>query len=161
MQNSKLRTTSTALISLLVLLVAAPCALAQTATSIPKSALVPPEELNKSLHTALPSTSQRPVILQIGPHMLFVQAHIPGAEYVGAAGTPDGLEKLRTRVKTLKKSDAIVLYCGCCPWEHCPNVAAAYNELQKLGFRNVKALYIANNFGADWVDKGYATAKGD
>ena len=134
-----------------------PLALAQPASSIPKSALVQPEELNKTLQ----ASGTKPVILQIGPHMLFVQAHIPGSEYVGGASTPEGLEKLRARAKTLKKSDAIVLYCGCCPWEHCPNVAAAYNELQKLGFRNVKVLFIANNFGADWVYKGYPTAKGD
>jgi hypothetical protein len=25
----------------------------------------------------------------------------------------------------------------------------------------VKFLYIANNFGADWVEKGYPVAKGD
>jgi hypothetical protein len=24
-----------------------------------------------------------------------------------------------------------------------------------MGFTNVKVLYLANNFGADWVDKGY------
>jgi hypothetical protein len=30
-----------------------------------------------------------------------------------------------------------------------------------MGFTNIKVLYIANNFGADWVDKGYPVAKGD
>ena len=142
----------TALLALL-----AATALAQPATSIPKDALIQPADFAKTLQAG----GAKPVILQIGPHMLFVQAHIPGSEYVGAAGSPAGLEKLRTRVKTMKKDAAIVLYCGCCPWEHCPNVAAAYNELQTLGFRNTKVLYIANNFGADWVDKGYASTKGD
>jgi hypothetical protein len=28
-----------------------------------------------------------------------------------------------------------------------------------MGFTNVKALYIANNFGTDWVDKGYPSLK--
>jgi hypothetical protein len=37
----------------------------------------------------------------------------------------------------------------------------AYKTLHSLGFTNVKALYVTNNFGADWVDKGYPTAKGD
>lgn len=128
-----------------------------TAPSIPKTALIQPADFAKTLQ----GNGAKPLILMIGPHMLFVQAHIPGSEYVGGASTTDGLEKLRTRVKTLKKDAAIVLYCGCCPWEHCPNVAPAYNELQKLGFRNAKVLYIANNFGADWVYKGYPTAKGD
>ena len=30
-----------------------------------------------------------------------------------------------------------------------------------MGFTNVKVLYLANNFGADWVDKGYPVAKGE
>ena len=33
-------------------------------------------------------------------------------------------------------------------------------ELRNLGYTNVRVLYIANNFGADWVDKGYPTTKG-
>ncbi len=37
----------------------------------------------------------------------------------------------------------------------------AEDALQTLGFTNLKVLYIANNFGADWVDKGYPVAKGD
>jgi len=89
-----------------------------------------------------------------------MQAHIPGAEYIGATSSSQGLGSLRTRVKTLPHEAQIVLYCGCCPWEHCPNIAPAYAELQKLGFKNVKVLYIANNFGADWVDKGYPSVKG-
>jgi hypothetical protein len=30
-----------------------------------------------------------------------------------------------------------------------------------MGFSNVKVLYVANNFGTDWVDKGYPTVKGE
>jgi hypothetical protein len=30
-----------------------------------------------------------------------------------------------------------------------------------MGFTNVKVLYIADNFGTNWVDKGYPTAKGE
>ncbi|PYQ37297.1 MAG: rhodanese-like domain-containing protein, partial [Acidobacteria bacterium] len=48
-----------------------------------------------------------------------------------------------------------------CPWDHCPNVKPAVDALQKMGFRNVKVLYIGENFGSDWVNKGYPTAKGD
>jgi len=39
-------------------------------------------------------------------------------------------------------------------------VEPAYKELQKAGFSNVKVLYIANNFGADWIAKGYPVEKG-
>jgi hypothetical protein len=29
-----------------------------------------------------------------------------------------------------------------------------------MGFANVKVLYLANNFGADWADKGYPVEHG-
>jgi hypothetical protein len=29
-----------------------------------------------------------------------------------------------------------------------------------MGFANVKVLYLANNFGADWADKGYPVEQG-
>jgi hypothetical protein len=52
------------------------------------------------------------------------------------------------------KKKLIVLYCGCCPWGRCPNVGPAYKALHDQGFTNVKVLYLANNFGDDWVAKG-------
>ena len=70
-------------------------------------------------------------MLNVGPSILYMQAHIPGAEYIGAADGKQSLERLRTRVKSLPRNKSIVLYCGCCPWSHCPNVRPAYNELQR------------------------------
>jgi len=116
-----------------------------------------PEELVRVLADKNP----KPLLLDVGSHMLFLQAHIPGSEYVGAGSTPEGIQRLRQRVQNLPKKTAIVLYCGCCPWSHCPNVNPAYETLSQMGFTNVKVLYIANNFGADWVDKGYPVAKGE
>jgi rhodanese-related sulfurtransferase len=89
---------------------------------------------------------------------MFDQAHIPTSEYVAPGSREDGLNLLRDRVKTLAKSRFIVLYCGCCPWNRCPNVGGAYKTLSDLGFTNVKVLYIADNFGNDWVSKGYPVA---
>ena len=45
----------------------------------------------------------------------------------------------------LPKASFIVLYCGCCPWNHCPNVGPAFKQLRDLGFTNVKVLYMADN----------------
>ncbi len=118
--------------------------------------LVQPADLAKTLSAA---TGEKPLILYVGPKMLYVQAHITGSEFVGPASNPEGVEALKAKVKALPKTKAIVLYCGCCPWSHCPNVHPAYNTLQSLGFKNVKVLYIANNFGADWYEKGYPTSK--
>lgn len=125
--------------------------------SIPNSQLVTSEQLANSLQSA----KQKPLVLQVGPHTLYAQAHIPGSEYMGAGSSDEGKQKLRERVKALPKNTAIVIYCGCCPWGHCPNMHPAYQLLHSLGFTNVKALYIADNFGTDWVNKGYPVAKGD
>ncbi len=32
--------------------------------------------------------------------------------------------------------------------------------MRDLGFTHVKVMYIAENFGDDWVNKGYPVAKG-
>ena len=70
-----------------------------------------------------------------------------------------GLALLEKAVSLLPKSKFIVIYCGCCPWNRCPNVGPAFKRLADLGFTNVKVVYFANNFGDDWVSKGYPTQK--
>jgi thiosulfate/3-mercaptopyruvate sulfurtransferase len=128
------------------------------ASSIPATDLIQPAELAANLKNA---SLPKPLILQIGFHNLYAQAHIPDSEYIGAAREEAGLKQLRDRVAKLSKDAAILLYCGCCPWSHCPNVAAAYGALHALGFSQVKVLYIAENFGDNWVNQGYPVAKGE
>ncbi len=106
------------------------------------------------------SDRAKPLILQVGSHVLYAEAHIPGSEYVGAGGQDAGLQALRTRVKGLEHSRFLVIYCGCCAWDKCPNIRPAYRQLIALGFSRVKVLYLADNFGTDWVAKGYPVAKG-
>ena len=124
-------------------------------SSVPK--LIQPEELAR----AVQSLKGSPLIFQVGFRVLYLQAHIPHSEYIGPASEPEGIQRLRERVKALPRTQYIVVYCGCCPWDKCPNAHPAYNELRALGFSNVKLLYIADNFGKDWVDKGYPVAKGE
>jgi thiosulfate/3-mercaptopyruvate sulfurtransferase len=135
----------------------APALLAQQASLISSSRLIKPEELV----AVLSSSHERPLLIQVGSHVLYSQAHIPGSEYIGPASSANGLQQLRQRIETLPRKKFIVIYCGCCPWNHCPNVKPADDVLEAMGFTNVKVLYIATNFGADWVDKGYPVAKGD
>jgi rhodanese-related sulfurtransferase len=125
---------------------------------LPSSALIQPDALVTILQT---NTGAKPLIIQVGFQKLYQQAHIPGSEYIGAGSDGEGIQKLKKRVTTLPKDTAIVLYCGCCPWGHCPNVQPAYQALHAMGYTNVKVLYIAQNFGADWVSKGYPTEKGE
>ena len=127
------------------------------AASLPAAALMQPADFAATLNA---SATSKPLILQVGFRKAYLQAHIPGSEYVGAASEEDGAKVLRERVATLHKDSAIVLYCGCCPWSKCPNIAAAYEALQHLGFKNVKVIYIADDFGTNWVDQGFPTAKG-
>ena len=126
-------------------------------SSIAPGRLVSAEDLVKMLQ----SSKDKPLMFQVGSHMLFLQAHIPGSVYAGAAATEAGLQQLRKRVESLPRNKFIVLYCGCCPWNHCPNVKPADDALHAMGFTNVKVLYIADNFGTNWVAKGYPTAKGE
>jgi thiosulfate/3-mercaptopyruvate sulfurtransferase len=127
------------------------------ATSLPSSHLINPEELVKVLQA---TKGEKPLMLQVGSYVLYAQAHIPGSDYVGPVTSEVGLQQLRKRVESLPRTKFIVLYCGCCPWSHCPNVKPADDALHAMGFTNVKVLYLANNFGADWVEKGYPVAKG-
>jgi len=119
--------------------------------------LINPEDLLNILQSP---KGEKPLILNVGPSLLYMQAHIPGSEYIGAGSNSQGIEFLGKRVKALPRNTFIVLYFGCCPWSHCPNVRPAYDALHKAGFTNVKVLYIADNFGANWVYKGYPTIKG-
>jgi len=103
--------------------------------------------------------SPQPLIIQVGFKSMFDQAHIPGSEYMGPGANSTGLGLLRQRLATLKKDAFIVLYCGCCPLDDCPNVKPAEALVTSMGFTNTKMLLIPQNFGADWVAKGYPTQK--
>ena len=99
------------------------------------------------------------MVLYVGPHLFYTQAHIPRAESLGPAGKPEGIAKLRSRAKSLSHDALVVIYCGCCPWDHCPNIRPAYNELEKMGFTKLRILYLATSFGANWANKGYPVAR--
>jgi len=119
--------------------------------------LIRPDDLAKSLQ----SSTAKPAIFNVGPRLIYVQAHIPGAEFIGPTSSPQGLETLRTHAASLPRNSLLVIYCGCCPWEHCPNIRPAYKELKQMGFTRLKVLYLPNSFGTDWVEKGYPVQKGE
>jgi thiosulfate/3-mercaptopyruvate sulfurtransferase len=127
---------------------------AESTTTMPT---LQPEELAHMLR----GPSDKPLLLHVGFKKLFQQAHIPGSEYIGPTSDTEVLTRLRDRVKDLLRDTNIVVYCGCCPWERCPNVKPAYEALQALGFTRVKVLYIAEDFGRDWVAKGYPVSKSE
>jgi rhodanese-related sulfurtransferase len=123
--------------------------------SIPLSARIQPSQLVKMIDSGHP-----PTIVQVGFTTLFEEAHIPGAIHAGPAVSDNGMALLRKTVAHLDRHKLLVIYCGCCPWPRCPNIRPAFQELRKMGFTNVKAVYIPHNFGTDWVNHGYPTVKG-
>ena len=129
-----------------------------SATTVPQSDLLQSAELAKLLKA---SPSERPVVFQVGSLVMFQQAHIPNAGFAGPGSQANGMILLKKFAAPLSRKQLIVIYCGCCPWNKCPNIGPAYKQLHDLGFTNVKALYIASNFGDDWVSKGYPVEKGE
>ena len=104
--------------------------------------------------------AERPVVLQVGYRVLYEGGHVPGAIYAGPASTQSGLANLKAEAAKLSKNQEIVIYCGCCPWEKCPNVHPAYDELRKMGFTRLVVLLLPQDFAHDWVAPGYPVARG-
>lgn len=159
MKNMHLRSISAAVVGLaLVFTVAGMSSMRAQGADESSLQLIQPAELVKILRGP---ESGKPLLIQVGFRSLYDQAHIPGSEYIGPTSEAQGLQELHKRVQGLSRKRFIVLYCGCCPWSHCPNVKPAYKQLRDMGFSNVKVLYIASNFGADWVNKGYPVSRGN
>jgi rhodanese-related sulfurtransferase len=127
-------------------------------SSIPEPNLIQPQDLAKILQSP---KGERPLLIYVGFRLPYTQAHIPGSEYHGPAANPAVVQQLQKHVEGLARNRFVVVYCGCCPWSHCPNVKPAYQALRDLGFTKLKVLYIPDNLGADWVNKGYPVEKGE
>lgn len=110
--------------------------------------LMSTKELAQNLNDG--NTSNDPVIFNIGP-----AGPIRGSIEIGFVNDEKGLKKLEEQLKGLSKDRSIVLYCGCCPFEHCPNIRPAFILLNKEGFKNHRLLDLPKNLKVDWIDKGY------
>ncbi len=96
----------------------------------------------------------------VGPRLLYNGNHIRGATFAGPAGTAAGLALLKEAVAGVGKSEKIVLYCGCCPMDHCPNIRPAFIALRDAGFKDVRIVDIPMNLPTDWTAKGFPVEKG-
>ena len=94
--------------------------------------------------------ADKPLIISIGP-----AATIKTSVGVGPGSEAENLAKLEKLLSKEPKNRSIVIYCGCCPFNHCPNVRPAFTKLNELGFTNHKLLNLAKNLKTDWLDKGY------
>jgi hypothetical protein len=100
--------------------------------------------------TIADSKAPRPVIFNVGP----VQ-QIKGAIAIGPTSAPANLEKLKQQLAKLPKDKEVIIYCGCCPFNRCPNVRPAFELLQQMKFKNAKLLNLPSNLKDDWISKGY------
>jgi thiosulfate/3-mercaptopyruvate sulfurtransferase len=116
--------------------------------------VIAPQDLAKRL-----LGPDKPLVLHVGVPVLFKNGHIPGSKYVGQASTPSGIVELKNEAQGLPRNKELVLYCGCCPWKDCPNIRPAFKALQQMRFTKVRVLYLVNNFGEDWIKKGYPVEK--
>jgi poly(3-hydroxybutyrate) depolymerase len=105
------------------------------------------------------SNASKPVIVCTAPAFLYRTGHVPGAVLHGPASSPEGLNSLTTWAQTLPRDTNLVIYCGCCPLEVCPNLKPAYAALKGLGFTKLRVLILPDSFRADWVERGYPVEK--
>jgi thiosulfate/3-mercaptopyruvate sulfurtransferase len=115
----------------------------------------------KDLAAQLQAQGDKPALVHVGFPTLYKGKHIPQSIYAGPASRPDGLELLKKSVANLPRDKELVVYCGCCPWEMCPNIKPAMEALRGMGFTKVKALMIPKNFQTDWADHGYPVEAGE
>ena len=120
--------------------------------------LIRPEKLARLLAD---STAQQPAVLQVGFKFQFQSGHIPRSRFFGPAMKPEGLAALKKALEELPRRQAVVLYCGCCPWADCPNVRPAFKMVREMGFKDVRVLYVVKDLQHDWIDKGFSVTKGD
>lgn len=109
--------------------------------------LLNPADLAKTLNS--PQTPQ-PLIFSVGP-----QAIIKGSIDIGQAVDKKNLNKLKQQLGKLPEDAHIVIYCGCCPFDKCPNIRPAFELLDDMQFRNHKLLNLPRNIKVDWIDHGY------
>ena len=102
----------------------------------------------------------KPTVVCVGFRPVYQGAHIPGASFHGAASAPNGIADLKDWARFVPRAADIVLYCGCCPLQHCPNLKPAFVTLRDIGFTNLRVLLLPNDFNTDRVEKGYAVEKG-
>ncbi len=114
-----------------------------------------PDELlaPAELATRLAQPGPAPAIFDMGP-----AGTIKGARRIGPAEDAANLTQLRAALAGLPKQELVVVYCGCCPFEPCPNIRPAFRLLKEEGFTQARLLNLPENLKTDWIDRGYPMA---
>jgi hypothetical protein len=96
------------------------------------------------------SSAMQPLIYNLGPF-----AELKGAIDIGPGEDDENIEKLKVALNGVPKDREMVIYCGCCPFDKCPNVLPAMRLLKDNGYTNAYLLDLSTNFKTDWLNKGY------
>jgi hypothetical protein len=112
-----------------------------------KSQLMAPSVLAELIKN--PKVS-KPLIFNIG-----VVENIKGAINMGASSEKENLLRFKRKLSSIPKNSTIVIYCGCCPFERCPNIRPAFNAMQQAGFKSGLLLNLPTNVKVDWINKGF------
>jgi thiosulfate/3-mercaptopyruvate sulfurtransferase len=103
-----------------------------------------------ALAATLKAHKDLPLMFSVGP-----AAVIPGSVEIGMVNDEKNLAKFKEQISKLSKSANILIYCGCCPFDHCPNVRPAIALLKSMQFTNYHLLNLPHNIKTDWIAKGY------
>ena len=125
---------------------------AQNPPNWTRKQLIKPSQLEDAAN----SKTEVPVIISVGPG-----AVIPNSIDAGMCSSEEGLNKLKTELNSISKDQKIVIYCGCCPFEKCPNVRPAIDLLKQMNFTNYFLLDLPHNIKIDWIDQGFPVVKNE
>jgi thiosulfate/3-mercaptopyruvate sulfurtransferase len=92
----------------------------------------------------------KPLIINTG-----TMRNIKGALKYGPVSDYKGMDEFKAGVAKISKDKEIVIYCGCCKMEHCPNIEPAFQYLKGEGFKKVKVLNLKEDFVFEWTNKGF------
>jgi len=123
---------------------------AQNPVNWTSNQLLQPADLAQTLQ----NNKSLPVIYSVGPG-----AVIPHSVDIGSVKEKENLDKFKNQLSKLPKNAAIVVYCGCCPFDPCTNVRPAVAALKEMKFTNFKLLNLEHNIKTDWLDKGFPSAQ--
>ena len=110
------------------------------------SQLMQPETLAQKIE----NQEKLPLIISIGP-----QALIPHSKDIGMLVEEPNRARFDSLTDRLSKKTPVVIYCGCCPFDKCPNVRPAIAVLKEKGFENFHLLNLSTSLKADWIDHNY------
>ncbi len=99
-----------------------------------KEQLIQPQELAYQINNP---KAVKPVIFNVGN-----VDQIKGAIQIGAVNEEAGMKKFKFEVSKVFPDKEVVVYCGCCSSDNCPNIRPAIKYLNDNGFKKAKVLNI-------------------